>query len=83
MAAMFYSCYPPLGTPSGTPCLLVHRFGTRTVFEWTEGAWMTPGTGWGTLPEKMQALGWLFGEVLKSTAIEDSAEAACIVGDAT
>ena len=40
-----------------------HVLGNRkreTIFEWTGTAWSTPGTGWGTRPSAMAALGWRY-----------------------
>ncbi|MFP5512456.1 MAG: hypothetical protein ACLGJC_05175, partial [Alphaproteobacteria bacterium] len=51
--------HPPRGTKPGTLHTLKNDSATDR-FEWTGKSWSTPGTGYGTKPGYMAALGWRY-----------------------
>ena len=54
---------PPKYAKNNTLHILVNRHtGKESTFLWTGTAWSTPGTGWGTKPSGMAALGWKYKE---------------------
>lgn len=52
--------FPPATTENNTLHLLSAYGGKPTEFQWLNGLWNTPGTGWGTKPSAMAALGWRY-----------------------
>lgn len=54
------TCKPTSPAEDGSLHLLACRGGEPKVFEWINGSWNTPGTGWGTKPSAMATLGWRY-----------------------
>jgi hypothetical protein len=54
------SCVPNKQAAPGSLHVLLGRGVGEKTYEWTGKAWSTPGTGFGTKPGFMAALGWSY-----------------------
>lgn len=54
------TCKPTVGAKEGSLHALSCRGGEPKIFEWVNGLWNTPRTGWGTKPTAMATLGWRY-----------------------
>lgn len=54
------TCKPQHDAKNGSLHALSCRGGEPKLFEWINGMWNTPKTGYGTKPSAMRALGWRY-----------------------
>lgn len=55
------TCAPPADTANETLHLLTYDGARKpSEFLWLNGRWNTPGTGYGTKPSAMAAVGWRY-----------------------